>query len=194
MKGVWSDLTEQLETQKQLTQDLIVKMTQEKSSSRLGRIIKAESIGIVVSIGMVLYLGWNFNQLEHWTGIGGAIGMFGILALGIVFATRIIRKARTIDLMNNTYSEVIRRFDEFRALLRVYKKYAVWTSVLSVVFVIPVTAELFMEKNITEMEGLYEALIASLILVPLVLFLITKFYSRNVSAVKKALNDIDFKD
>ena len=45
-----------------------------------------------------------------------------------------------------------------------------------------------------ELEGLGKTLVASLIIVPLVFQLIKRFYSRNVSAVKKELNNLDLKD
>lgn len=194
IKAFWSDLTSELRAQKKLTRELILKMAHEKSSSRLGRIIKAEALGITLSAVILVYLTLNVNRLEHWTGMVGAIGLFAILLLGIGFGGRIIQKARMIDLINNPVAEVIRHFDEFRALLRVYKKFGIWTSLFSVLFVIPVTTELFLDKNVMELEGLGKALVASLIIVPLVFQLIKRFYSRNVSAVKKELNNLDLKD
>lgn len=194
MKAFWSDLTHELEEQKKLTRELILKMAHEKSSSKLGRIIKAEALGVSLSAGILVYLAFNVNRLEHWTGVVGAVGLFGILLLGIGFGGRIIHKARRIDLINNPVAEVIRRFDEFRALLRMYKKFGIWTSLFSVLFVIPVTTELFLDKTVMELEGIGKALLASLIIVPIVFQLIKRFYSRNVSAVKKELNELDLKD
>lgn len=194
MKSVWSDLTQELEEQKKLTRDLILKMTQEKSSSRLGRIIKAEGLGITITGVFMIYLAFNFSRLQHWTGIVGGIGLFIILALGIHFAIRIIVHARSIDLLNNSYTEVIKRFDNFKKLLRTYKKLSIWTSGLSALFVMPVMTELFLDKNLLEIEGLIKVLIISLFLVPIVLYGVTRFYKSNVSAVSKALKDVDFKE
>ena len=194
MKSVWSELTQELEEQKQLTRDLILKMTQEKSSSRLGRIIKAESLGVLITGVFMIYLAFNFSRLEHWTGIAGGIGLFIILALGINFGIRIIMQAKGIDLLNNSYSEVIRRFEDFKKLLRAYKKLSIWTSGLSALFVMPVMTELFLDKNLLEIEGLIKVLAITLLLVPLVLYAVTRFYKSNVSAVSKALKDVDFKE
>ena len=194
MKSVWSELTQELEEQKQLTRDLILKMTQEKSSSRLGRIIKAESLGVLITGVFMIYLAFNFSRLEHWTGIAGGIGLFIILALGINFGIRIIMQAKGIDLLNNSYSEVIRRFEDFKKLLRAYKKLSIWTSGLSALFVMPVMTELFLDKNLLEIEGFIKVLGVTLLLVPLVLYAVTRFYKSNVSAVSKALKDVDFKE
>lgn len=194
MKSVWSDLTSELEEQKQLTRALILKMTQEKSSSRMGRIIKAEGLGVIVSALFMIYLAWNFTQLEHWTSIASGIGLLIVLGFGINFGIRIIMHARGIDLVNNSYTEVIRRFGEFKKLLGLYKKLSIWISGLCALFVMPVMTELFLDKNITEIEGVGNIILISLILVPIMLYTVTQFYKSNVSAVSKALKDVDFKD
>lgn len=195
MKAVWSDLGDQLEKQKQLTQEVILKMTQEKSSSRLGRIIWMESIGITISVIFQVYLALNFHRLNDWLSITGGIVMTMIILTGIVFGSAIIRKARKINVIENTYSEVIRQFDEFRAMLRTYKKLGIWTNIIGPFMIIPVVYTLILDKNILDdLPGLGAGILATAIVVPVILYLIIKFYSRNVSAVKKALNDIDFKD
>ena len=98
MKLAWSDMSDQLEQQKKLTDDIIFKMTQEKSSSRLGRIITAESIGIIVSFVGLVYIALNFYKFDNWLEITGGIGTLALMILGIVFGLRIISKAKRIDL------------------------------------------------------------------------------------------------
>ncbi|MCE7990388.1 MAG: hypothetical protein HEP71_00355 [Roseivirga sp.] len=195
MKAVWSDLGDQLEKQKKLNQDLIMKMTQEKSSSRLGRIIRMELFGITVSGIILVYLIANFAQLTNWPALAGGIGMAIILGIAIVFGAKIILKARKIDLIKNTYNTVIDRFNEFRAMLKFYKKLSIWTNAFSIICVIPVTYTLFLKENILDnLEGAGISLLMGFVLAPIVLYLTIRFYSRNMSQVKKALNDIDFKD
>lgn len=195
MKAVWSDLGTQLEQQKKLNQDLIMKMTQEKSSSRMGRIIRVEIFGIIVSGAILIYLLANFNKLNNWPALAGGIGMALILLIAIVFGTRLISKARKIDLVKNTYSAVVKQFNEFRAMLRFYKKLSIWTNAFSLLFVIPVTYSLILEKNVLDnLEGAGISLLLGIIVAPVILYLIIRFYSRNISQVKKALNEADFKD
>lgn len=195
MKAVWSDLGTQLEQQKKLNQDLIMKMTQEKSSSRMGRIIRVETFGIIVSAAILIYLLANFNKLTNWPALTGGIGMALILIIAIVFGTRLISKARQIDLVKNTYSTVVEQFNEFRKMLRFYKKLSIWTNAFSLLFVIPVTYSLILEKNVLDnLEGAGISLLLGIIVAPVMLYLIIRFYSRNISQVKKALNEADFKD
>lgn len=195
MKAVWSDMSDQLDKQKKLNQDIILKMTQEKSSSRLGRIIRMETFGLALSIAMLVYLVWNFYRLEDWLSITGGIGLLGIILMGIVYGITIIRKAKSIDVMTSSYSEVIENFDQFRALLSKYKKLSFRIAVISPVLVLPVSYVLLLDKNILDdLEGAGLSLLMSAILVPLVLYAFIKYYSRNVSQVKQALKDIDFKE
>lgn len=194
MKTAWTDLSQELDAQKRLTREVILKMTQEKSNSRLGRIIMAEGIGVFITVLAIIYLAANAYKLTHWTGIAGFIGLMLILILGLSFGLRIIRQARKINVLTNTYTEVIRHFDDFRAMLRQYKKFSIWISVLSTVLVVPVMTEIFLGKNVLEMENLGAGLLAALVIIPLVLYGFIRFYASNVSAVKRALKDIDFDD
>lgn len=195
MKAVWSDLGAQLDQQKRLNQELIMKMTQEKSSSRMGRIILMEMVGITVSLVILVYLLLNFSRLTDWPALAGGTGMVIILGIAIVFGIRIISQARKIDLIKNTYSTVVERFNEFRKMLRFYRKLSIWTNVVSLFCVIPVTYSLILEQSI--LDNLRDAGIGFLlgaILTPIILYLIIRFYSKNISQVKKALKDADFKD
>lgn len=192
MKAVWSDLSGQLDKQKKLNQELIMKMTQEKSSSRLGRIIRMEAIGITVSLAMLVYLILNFRELDYWPSIVGGIGLLLTLILGIAFGTMLISKARKINVIKNTYAEVTRHFDEFRAMLRLYKKLSIWTAVISPPLTIPLFYDLFLDKAIQDdLEGVAVGVVFTLLFTPLILKFFFRYYSRNVSQVKKALNDMN---
>jgi hypothetical protein len=192
MKAVWSDLSGQLDKQKKLNQELIMQMTQEKSSSRLGRIIRMESIGVTVSLIMLCYLVMNFRELDYWPSIVGGIGLALILILGIVYGTMLITKARKINVVKNTYAEVTRHFDEFRGMLRLYKKLSIWTAVISPPLTIPLFYDLFLNKAIQDdLQGVAVGVVFTLLLTPLLLKFFFWYYSRNVSQVKEALNDMN---
>lgn len=191
MKAAWTNLSQELEQQKQLTHDVILKMTQEKSNSRLGRIMVTEGIGMIACMAGLVFLISKAGKLqEHWSAMVGGIGLFLILILGITFGFRIIKQARSINLLENSYTEVIERFNRFRMLMRSLKKLSIWTNILGVFFVLPVTTQLSLGKNVFEVEGIGIGLLFAAVLVPLVLYLIMRFYASNVSAVKKALNEL----
>lgn len=195
MKAVWSDLSDQLAQQKKTNQDIILKMTQEKSSSRLGRIIMMETVGLTVSLGMLVYLILNFQKLDYWSSIAGGIGMIFILLLGIVFGIRIIRQAQKIDVMQNSFSVVTQDFNQLKKILGQYKKLSIWMAVVSPSVCIPLFYDLFRDKSIEDdIRGVAIGVIFAALLTPLILKFFFWYYSRNVSQVKKALNDIDFKD
>ena len=90
MKLAWSDMTVQMEQQKKLTDDIILKMTQEKSTSRLGRIIALESFGLLVTFIALVYVILNFDKLGDWLEITGGFGSIAIMVLGIGFGINIM--------------------------------------------------------------------------------------------------------
>jgi len=195
MKAVWSDLSDQLTKQKKMNQDIVIKMTQEKSNSRLGRIILMEVVGLIVSVGMLVYLIMNFDQLDYWPSIAGGVGMLLILGMGIMYGIRLIIQARKIDVITDSYAEVILQFDKLRKMLRLYKKLSIWVAAISPIVCIPLFFDLFSNKSVEDdLGGIALSILPMLLLIPLMLKFLFRYYSRNVSQVKKALNDIDFKD
>lgn len=191
MKMAWSDMSVQLEQQKKLTDSIILKMTQEKSSSRLGRIIAAETIGVYFTIGALFYVILNFNKFDNWLEITGGIGTLAIMLLGIVFGLKIIRKAKQIDLTKHDLNTTLAYFTSFKSTLGFYKKLSIVTNVIGPIFIFPAAFALFSDKDLLENpDAAIVGVIATILIVPVVLWLIIKFYKKNIGAVNTAFNDL----
>lgn len=195
MKAVWSDISDQLAQQKKMNQDIVLRMTQEKSKSRLGRIIAMESVGVIVSGGMLVYVIAKFQELSHWSSIVGGIGLLLILLLGITYSIMLITQAKKVNVAKDSYSEVTQQFDKLRKMLRLYKKLSIWVAVISPPLTIAFFYDAFSNKSIEDdLEGMALGLVMALLLIPLILKFFFWYYKHNVSEVKTALKDIDFKD
>jgi len=192
MKIAWSDMSVQLEQQKKLTNEIILKMTQEKSHSKLNNIIMMESMGMIVTAIALVYIIINFYKFDNWLEITGGIGTCLILILALVFGSILIKKAKRINLVKDSFSDTISHFTAFKKLLGYYKRLSIVINVFGAILIIPVTFALFSEKDI--LENLAEAgraLIAAAFLVPIVLWLIIKFYKRNIGAVNTAFKNLN---
>lgn len=192
MKSVWTHLSDQLEEQKRLTQDLILKMTREKSRSRLNRIVRMEAFGVTFSALFLIFIASQFYRLSDWLAITGAIGTSLILALAIVIGIRIIQKANRIDIAKNSYHQTWNDFKSLTKLLGNYKRLSIWINVAAPFFMFPTAFALLGEGSaLDQLREFGIGLIAAAIFTPLILFGIIKYYSRNVSQVREALEDVN---
>ena len=192
MKLAWSEMSVQLEQQKRLTNDIILKMTQEKSTSRLKRIVLMEGFGVTMTILVLFIILKNFNRLENWVEVAGGIGTVFILAFAIGFGIKLIRQALGINLFKYSFKETLNRFKAFRKTLGFYKRISIIINAISPLFMFPVAFGLFTEIDLVEdpTAGLY-GLIGAAVFVPLILVLIIRFYKNNISTVKKAFDDFE---
>ena len=191
MKLAWSDMTVQMEQQKKLTDDIILKMTQEKSTSRLGRIIALESFGLLVTFIALVYVILNFDKLGDWLEITGGFGTIAIMVLGIGFGINIILKAKRIDLAKHDLTTTINYFKRFKATLGLYKRLSIAINIIAPLFVFPLAFALFSDKNILENPAIAgKGIIAAIIITPVVLWLIIKFYKKNIGAVNSAFKNL----
>jgi hypothetical protein len=192
MKDTWQQMSQELENQKKLTSEIILKMTNEKSSSRLNRIVNLEIFGNIISWMMLFYIIINFDKLTSWLSLTGGIGTSIILIIGSFMSLIIIKKAKDIDLLKNSYVETLRRFDSLRKTLRLYKKLSIYLNIIMPFLILPLFSAIFLEKDLLEnMEEFKNELIASFLLIPPILYLIIRYYSKNISKVKEALDEIE---
>ena len=192
MKLAWSEMSQQIEQQKKLTNDIILKMTQEKSSSRLNRIVVMESFGVLMTAVILVVIAKNFGRLENWVEIAGGIGTLGILTFAVVFGIRLIRQARGINLFKQSFTETLKRFNAFTKILGFYKRISIIINAASPLFMFPVAFGMFTEIDLLEdpTAGLY-GLIGAAVFVPLVLYLVIRFYKSNISTVRRAFNEYE---
>ena len=79
IKAVWSEMSDQLEKQKKLTNEIILNMTQERYSNKFQKVTIIESFGAFICFIAALYLLLNFGKLDTWYLI-----MCGIITLGFM--------------------------------------------------------------------------------------------------------------
>ena len=65
MKGLWKNMSEELDRQKLLTDKMVVEMTQQKYRDKLSQISLPETVGTIVCFGMAAYALFNFRQARH---------------------------------------------------------------------------------------------------------------------------------
>ncbi|MTI21218.1 hypothetical protein E1176_09320 [Fulvivirga sp. RKSG066] len=194
MKNIWSDMSDELDKQKKLTQKLIIKMAHEKSSSRLGRIVMAESIGTVITVVALIFIGINFNKFNSLINIVAASGTFLILFVSVIMAVLLIRKANLINIQEDTYIGALNHYTDLKKMLRFYKRFSIAMYVIMPFFLIPVVSVLAGKDLSQNLSELWEVILACVLILPVAWLAIAWFYKtnlRNVTAAFKEVKNIE---
>jgi len=143
MQAAWSQMSQQLEAQKKLTDEIILKMTKQRYQNHWNKIATPEKIGGVICYAAVIALIINFNKLDTL-----ALQISGVLCIIIltilpILSLKTIRDLQHIDISENNYKQGKKRFINFQKL-------NIGISFLFMLLTIPVSAKLFNGENLFE--------------------------------------------
>ena len=147
MQALWSDLTNQLDHQKKLTDKIIMDMTQEQYSNKFKTITIMEKIGAIVCFAMAIYVLYNFSKLDTWYLIlCGVLTLLFVLGLPIL-ALRALRKIRTINITDKNFKEALLDFSKAKNHLMNIQKAAVLASFIVMFAASGVFAKVWSNKD-----------------------------------------------
>lgn len=195
MKKMWTEFSEQLAQQQRITKDIVLQMTHERSSSRLNNIVVAEKTGVVITLGMLVYLLYKFPMLTGWLSITGGVFTALILFVSLILGLRIILLAGRINVSQNSVRQTLEDFGALRKQLHIYKRISIPVYILMPFFLIPVVTQIMHDKTLTiDSSQFWYGVGASAIIMPIAWYLIYLFYSRNIRKVKALFKDLEVED
>jgi len=120
MKVLWSEMSDQLEHQKKLTNEIIMHMTQEKYSNKFRTISKYETIGALICIVLAIYVLANFGMLDTWFQQVSGIFTVIFLLLQPILVLWALSKIKRLNILNKNYRETIVSYTKAKTnLLRI---------------------------------------------------------------------------
>ncbi|MFD0861988.1 hypothetical protein ACFQ1M_07200 [Sungkyunkwania multivorans] len=153
MKDIWSQMSDQLEKQKKLTDKLIIEMTKEKFKNRFNAISMYETAGAVICFLMALFVIINFNKLDSWyLSLFGLIVVLFLVILPIL-SLRSIKRMKTIDIVRNNYRQTIVDFTKRRKSFLLIQKISMASSFILMLVSVPVASKLIGDKDVFLMNG-----------------------------------------
>ncbi len=194
MQALWSDMSNQLEHQKKLTDKIIMDMTQERYSNKFKTITTFETIGAFICSATGIYILINFYKLDTWyLMLCGAITVLFVLGLPIL-ALRALRKIRTINIKNKNYKEALLDFSKAKNHLMNIQKAAVLASFIVMFAASGVFAKVWSNKDFFLVERNLWANLS--ILLALVFVSFTSYwgyrsYSKLTNSAENILKDLD---
>ena len=150
MQAAWSQMSQELEKQKRLTDEIILKMTQQKYTSQWNKIFTGEKIGAVICyVGLVAILA-NFKTFDTIGLQISAILCMLILAILPIISLKTIRGMKQVDVTSMNYKETMRTYAKGKKRFVAFQRLNVGVSFLFMILTVPVSAKLFNDENLFE--------------------------------------------
>ena len=148
MKTLWQQMSQQVEQQKNLTDKLIIEMTQQKYTQKFHKITLYETIGAVICFLMALAILINFNKLDTWYFMACGIFMVSYLLILPVIVLRSLKSIKNLDITNSSYKETIIGFAKAKKQLLAIQKLGLYFNAILFLTSIPLASKLLNNKDI----------------------------------------------
>lgn len=110
MKALWSEMSDQLEQQKKLTNEIIMNMTQERYARKFQTIFNLEAFFSVFSFILSFILLLNFHKLDTWYFLLCGIFTLAIMLLYPIFVLRRLYQLKRLNIIDYSYKETLIKF------------------------------------------------------------------------------------
>ncbi len=192
MKAIWADLSDQLEQQKKLTNEIIIKMTQQQYKAKLNKIIYPELIGTVICFAMALILIINFNKLDSTLTLVTGIITIIILVFLPIFSLRALRKLNNINLVDNNYKQTMIDYANGRKQLRRVQQVSIYISFFLMFVMVPPLTKVIKGRDFSiDASDLLIYVPIALIYFALFTSFVMRCYKGIMRSTDRLLNDLD---
>lgn len=152
MQILWSEMSDQLEQQKKLTNEIIMNMTQEKYSNRFKSISTYETIGAVICFVIALQIIFNFSKLDTWYLMACGIFTLAFLLVMPVLVLRALIKIKRLNIVNKSYKDTLVSYTKSKTNLLQLQKFGIMASFILMFTVAAVFSKIFSNKDFFAVE------------------------------------------
>ncbi|MCA0131742.1 hypothetical protein [Winogradskyella alexanderae] len=136
MKSLWEDMSQKVDQQKILTDELILDLTKERFENRMRSISVPETLSAFICFAAVIYLISNFNLLDVWyLQLTGVLTMIACIVLPIL-TLKSIKRIKAIDISKSTYKESLINYAKDKARFMKLQKTSFYTSFIVLILAV----------------------------------------------------------
>ncbi len=195
MKSIWSDLSDQLEKQKKLTNKTILKMTQEQYNNSIAKIIFPEKIGAIICFLAAGYIILNINKLDTPLSLGFGIATALILIILPLFSLRTMKTmSESINIAENSYKQTLIDFAKIKIKFNRFKKFSYFLGITLLIFILPPFAKIAKGIDVFSDIKYWYKVPFGVVLFSVMVYFIMRYYSKNIGAVDTLLKDLNDDD
>lgn len=192
MQAAWSQMSQELEKQKQLTDEIILKMTQQTYTSQWNKIMTGEKIGTVICYSALIAILFNFKELDTMAlQLSGALCVV-ILGILPILSLQTLRVMKRVNVTTMNYKETMETYAKGKKNFVNFQKLNIALSFVFMLLTVPVSAKLLKGKNLFETldPKLGYASIFMLVFFGLLIWIVTRWYKRVIRNSDTILQEI----
>ena len=145
---MWSEMSDQLEKQKKLTNEIILNMTQERYSSKFRKTMNIEGIGAVICyLGAILLL-VNFGKLDTWYLVVCGVITLGFMLILPTLTLRSLSQIKNLNITRGTYKDTIVRFQRVKKNLLMLQQFGVFGGFMVFFTALAVSSKIISDEDI----------------------------------------------
>jgi len=194
LQATWTQMSEELEKQKKLTKEIILKMTHQDYKGRLNKIAIPEKISTVFTYVVAAILLFRFYELDTLPlRICGIITLIILIVLPY-FSLKYLNGMRNLNVSELNYKESIVAYEKSKQRYQRFMKFTVYVGFFLMLIIIPVTSKIFNGDDIfSEAQGNFWLWFLPLGMVFYYLFTrkIIGFYNSNIKKAGVILEDLE---
>ncbi len=195
MQTIWSQMSDQIEKQKKLTDKMIMMMTQEKYRKKLNRIAYPEMAGAVICFGAAILIVINLDKLDNWyTLVSGVLSLATLIVLPVL-SLRFINRMRKINIAANNYKETLLEYAKIKKQFQSATKAGYYLGFILMFVILPVTTKILNGKDLfAETHSIWPIIIA--IPVAIVFFVVFsrwvyRSYNNNINSAESLIKELE---
>ncbi len=195
MKSIWSDLSDQLEKQKKLSNKTILKMTQEQYNHRINKIIYPEKIGAVVCFLAAGYILFNIEKLDTLPTLVFGIVTTAILVLLPILSLKTMKSmSKNINIAENSYKQTLGEFANIKKKFINYKKFSYVLGLGMVIVLLPPFAKIAKGIDVFSDISFWYKVPFGMLIVSVFVYYVMRAYSRNLNDIDKLIQELESED
>ena len=173
LQEAWTQMGQELEQQKKLTNTIIMQMTQEKYKNKFKKLANYEGVGALICFVLGIIILINFTKLDTWYLITcGVLSLVFLIALPIL-VLQALYKIKGLNIIKNSYKDNLIHYTKAKNRLLLLEQIGIGCSFLMLFCIVPVTSKIFDNKDV-----FLEALKTEQLIVLGIMILFLMFFSR----------------
>lgn len=148
MQAAWQQMSKKIEKQQQLTDHLIMEMTQQKYKAKYQKLNTFETVGGVICYIFATYLLLNFDKLDTW--YLQACGIFGIAILVVLplLTLSAIAGLQKLSLTDKTQKVLLQEFAKRKKRFMNLQQLSLAVTPLFMVVALPIMSKILNGKDL----------------------------------------------
>lgn len=194
MKTLWEEMSQKVEKQQLVTDQIIMDMTQQKYTSKFSKIFLYESLGTVICFAMAIYILFNIEKLDTWYLMACGIFTLAFLFLLPLFNLWSLTRIKSLDVAAFSYKETLVRFERSKKWVLLSQRTSIYLSFILFLAVLPVFSKIFNNKDMFTMDmAAFPWIFTGVVFVLLIFFVRWGYgcYKSITTTAEKVLNELE---